>query len=143
MGLNVTHGDPFEANIHSTDFMPLVMEAHQGLATTVRISRCREIQVVIENRDNRPGDISVEMLLTDSVATGKPTLHLGQQRIMSSESNHFRIKLSRVEETLRFPIPSQSAIHKFDQITLVVTPDSARLEIGAKIAVRQFVFLAR
>ncbi len=140
---HVAQGDPLEVNIHSTDFTPLVMEAHQDIAPAVRISRCREIQVEIESRDNRPGDISVEMLLTDSIATGKPTLHLGRQRIISSEPNHFRIKLSPVEETLRFPIPSQSAIHKFDQITFVVTSDSARLETGAKIAIRQLLFLAR
>lgn len=140
---HVTHGDPLEAVIHSTNFMPLVMEAHEDLTPAVRISRCREIQVVIENRDNLPGNISVGMLLTDSVAAGKPTLYLGQQAIKSSEPNRFRIKLSPVEETLRFPVPSRSAVHEFDQITLVVNPDRSRLQIGAKIAFREFKFLPR
>jgi hypothetical protein len=71
------------------------------------------------------------------------SLYLGQQPIRSSEPDHFRIKLLPLEETLRFPIPSLSAMRRFDQITLIVTPDRARLEIGAKVAIRQFEILPR
>jgi hypothetical protein len=140
---HVAHGDPLEVNIHSTNFVPLLMEAHQNLATAIRISRCREIQVAIQNRDNRPGRISIGMQLTDSASAGKPTLYLGQQPILSSEPDHFRIKLSPVEETLSFSIPSQPTMHRFDQITLIVTPDRARVEIGAKVAIQQFEILPR
>lgn len=123
--------------------MPLVMQAHQVLDAAVRISRCREIQVVIENRDSQPGGISTEMLLTDSLVPGKPTLYLGRQPILSSESDQIRRNLSPVIETLRFPIPSRSSIHRFDQITLVVAPDRAHPDVGAKIALQQFKFLPR
>jgi hypothetical protein len=140
---HVAHGDPLKVNIHATDFMPLVMEAHQVLDAAVRISRCREIQVVIENRDSQPGGISAEMILTDSLAPGKPTLHLGRRPILSSESDQIRRNLSPVVETLRFPIPSRSSIHQFNQITLVVAPDSTHPEVGAKIALQQFKFLRR
>jgi hypothetical protein len=140
---HVAHGNTLDVNIHSTNLMPLKMEAHQNLATGIRISRCREISVVIENRDNRPGNIFVGMLLIDSASAGKMSLYLGQQPIRSSEPDHFRIKLLPLEETLRFPIPSLSAMRRFDQITLIVTPDRARLEIGAKVAIRQFEILPR
>jgi hypothetical protein len=140
---HVTHGDPLKADIRSTDFMPLVMEAHQELNPPIRISRCGEIQVIIENRDDRPGNISVGMLLTDSADTRRPPLYLGQHSITSNEPNQLRLKHSPVEENLRFSLPGHSAIHKFNQITVVVTPDGSRLEIGARIAVRQFMFLPR
>jgi hypothetical protein len=140
---HVAHGDPLEVNIHSTNFEPLLMEAHQNLATAIRITRCREIQVAIENRDNRPGLISIGMQLTDSTSAGKPTLYLGQQPILSSEPDHFRIKRSPVEETLLFSVPSHSTMHRFNQITLIVTPDRARVEIGAKVAIQQFEILPR
>jgi hypothetical protein len=123
--------------------MPLTMEAHQNLATGVHVSSCREIRVVIENRDNRPGNISVGMLLTDSASAEKISLYLGQQPIRSSEPGRFRMDRSPLEETLRFPIPNQSSMRQFDQITLIVTPDRARLEIGAKVAIRQFEILPR
>lgn len=140
---HVAQGDPLKVNIHATNFMPLVMQAHQVLDATVRISRCREIQVVIENRDSQPGGISAEMLLTDSLAPGKPTLSLGRQLILSSESDRVRRNLSPVIETLRFPIPSRSSIHRFDQITLVVGRDRTHPEVGAKVALQQFKFLPR
>jgi hypothetical protein len=75
--------------------------------------------------------------------TGKPTLYLGQQPILSSEPDHFRIKRSPVEETLLFSVPSHSTMHRFNQITLIVTPDRARVEIGAKVAIQQFEILPR
>jgi hypothetical protein len=34
-------------------------------------------------------------------------------------------------------------MRRFDQITLIVTPDRARVEIGAKVAIQQFEILPR
>jgi hypothetical protein len=47
------HGTPLGADIESKNSVPLIMEAHQVLGTAIPIARCREIQIDIENRDNR------------------------------------------------------------------------------------------
>jgi hypothetical protein len=77
---HVAHGNPLTLDIRSSDFVPLVMEAHHDLGTAIPLACCREIQVTIENNDNMPGGIALGMLLTDSTSLGKPTLYLGQQR---------------------------------------------------------------
>jgi hypothetical protein len=140
---HAARGSPLDVNIHSTDFLPIVMEAHQSLAAPMRLSRCREMQVLVENRDNQPGRIAIGVLLTDSAAHGKPTLFLGQQSLHSADPDRFALKLAPVEETLRFPIPARTTIRRFDEITLMVVPDSARVKIGARIAIEELQFLPR
>jgi hypothetical protein len=139
----LAHDSPLNVNVHATNFMPLTMEARQTLGTEIRVSTCREIQVTIANRDDRSGYIYVRMQLSDSEFPGRPSLDLGEQPIMSSEESHFRPNLSSIRETLHFPIPSRSALRRFDQIKLVFRPDRVHLEIGAKVAVQQFEFLSR
>ena len=47
------HGTPLGYEIESINSTPLMMEAHQTLGMAIPIARCREIQVEIENRDNK------------------------------------------------------------------------------------------
>ena len=60
------HGTPLTANIQSVNTLPLMMEAHQRLIGPVRLSRCGEIDVQIQNRDNLAGPLSIGLLLGDS-----------------------------------------------------------------------------
>jgi hypothetical protein len=140
---HVANGNPLDVNIHSENFMPLMMEANQNLATAIRTSRCREVQVAIENRDNWPGRIAIGVVLTDSASAGKPTLYLGQRPVVSSLPDHFTQKTAPVEETLRFPLPSRPAMRRFDEITLIVVTEVGHTETGARIAVQQLEFLPR
>jgi hypothetical protein len=132
------HGSPLAVDIHSTTFIPLTMEAHQTLAYPERIACCAAIQVAIENRDNRAGALSLAMVVTDRTARGRPSLYLGQQPIVSSEPDHFTVKSSSVNETLRFPVPAYSQLRRFDEITLVVISDPMRIDMGARIAIEKF-----
>jgi hypothetical protein len=138
---HVAHGTPLTLDIRSSDFVPLVMEAHQDLGTAIPLACCREIQVSIENNDNLPGAIALGVLLTDSTSIGKPTLYLGQQPVNSAEPGHFSFKSSPALEVLGFAIPRHPRIQQFDQITVIVFPDSVRARTGAKIAVTQFALL--
>jgi len=52
------HGTPLAIDIQSHNFIPLTMEAHQNLRAPIRLARCREIQVTLQNRDLRPGVIN-------------------------------------------------------------------------------------
>jgi hypothetical protein len=135
---HITHASPLAVDIHSTTYIPLTMEAHQPLSYPERLTCCAAIQVEIENRDNRAGEFALAMVLTNTSAPGRPSLYLGQRPIVSSQLDRFTMKSSSVRETLHFPIPSHSALRRFDEITLVVIPEPMRYDMGARIAIEQF-----
>ncbi len=140
---HITHGSPLAADIHSTTFIPLTMQAHQTISPPLRLSCCRAIQVQLENRDNRPGALAVALLLSDSASHNKTTLYLGQQPIVSSQPGHFAIKPAPVTETLSYQVPARVNIRQFDAIDLVVMSDMARLDKGSRIAIDQFALTPR
>jgi hypothetical protein len=119
------------------------MDAHQSLSTPVRIARCRKIEVEIENHDNTAGAISLALLLADGTAPHARTLYLGEQPIVSTESEHFSFKQSPVFETLSFPVPASGALRKFNQITVLVLPGIEHAFIAPKIAIAQFRLFPR
>lgn len=140
---HVVRGTPLAVNIHSNDFIPLLMEARQSLGSAIQLASCREIQVTIENHDNMPGRIALGVLLTDSTSIGKPTLYLDQQPVMSTEPDHFSVKSSPVEEVLRFAVPNHPRIDRFDEISVFFFPDTERARTGARIAIQEFELIPR
>jgi len=142
-GLNAhqTYGSPLAADIGANNHFPLTMEAVQRLNTPIRFAPYREIQVTIENRDNVPGPIALSVLLTDTATPGKPPLMLGGQPVLSSEPGQFALKSAPTEEVLRFSVPKNMTTHKFDEITVLFLPDVAHFQVGAKIAIQQFVMV--
>jgi hypothetical protein len=140
----VAHGDPLDKDIRSIGFVPLKMEAHQKLAQPVLLSCCGQVRVDVENYDNHPGEIAVEVLLTDSAAPKRgQTLYLGQQPILSSQPSRFAQKQDPVGETLNFDIPIQSPIRKFDEITVVFSSSFSRVQLGSKVAIDDFELMPR
>lgn len=136
------HGTPLAIDIHSNNFTPLTMEAHQNIGAPIRLARCREIQVTLENRDLRPGVINLAVLLTDSASPGKPTLYLGQQPVLTGQPGQ-SIDSSPVTQTLIFPIPIPAKIRNFDQITVMFLADGGHFDKAPKIAIQQFQLLPR
>jgi hypothetical protein len=136
-------GNPIAVNIEANNLIPLTMEAIQNLSSPIRLSRCREIQVAVENRDNLRGPIALGLLLTDASAPGKPSLSLGLQPVLSSEPAQFTIKSVPADEVLRFPIPDRAKIRKFDEITVLFLPDVEHFEVGPRIAIQEFALLPR
>jgi hypothetical protein len=149
------HGTPLGAEIRSINDLPLVMDAHQPLGSSIPIARCREIEVEIENHDDRPGSIAMAVLLSDTSAPGKPELYLGQQPIVPAELDRNSLDSALAVspapamndghslQTLRFPIPSAARIRNFNEITVMILPDAPNSLVGPKIAVRQFQLLPR
>lgn len=135
-------GTPLIYDFKSNNFMPLVMEAHQALGSTIPLARCREIQVDLLNGDNRPGVINLAVLLGHSSSPSKQ-LYLGQQAVLSSEPGQFGFKSTATPETLRFPIPSSGKLRGFDQITVMFLPDEANDDQGSKVAIQQFRLMPR
>lgn len=132
------HGTPLSVNLQSSNSFPLVMEAHQRLIGPVRLSRCGEIDVTIQNRDNLRGEISLGVLLADSTLPKKATLYLGRKDIQTSLPGFFYFKPSPVFETLRFAVPATGAIRKFDEITIMLLPEVEHSMVGPRIAIEQF-----
>jgi hypothetical protein len=130
-------------NIEANNFIPLNMEAVQNLATSIKLARCRELRVTVQNRDNMRGLIALGVELKDSSAPGKSSVSLGQQTILSSRPDQFAVKLAPVDEVLRFAVPSHAALHKFDQITVQYFPGPEHWQLGAKIAIDQFELVPR
>jgi hypothetical protein len=137
------HGTPIGEEIASLNSKPLIMDAHQTLGSAIPVARCREIQVEIENRDNRIGVVGLAVLLTDGASSKSPTLYLGQQSIVSTEPEHFSYKSEPVFETLRFSVPASAKMRRFDEITVMMLPDVDHALVGPKIAIKQFQLFPR
>jgi hypothetical protein len=137
------NGTPLGYEIESINSTPLVMDAHQALGAAIPVARCRQIQVEIENRDNRMGVIALAVLLTDAASPKNQVLYLGQQPVVSTEPEHFSFKSQPVFETLRFPVPASARIRRFDEITVMMLPDVEHAFVGPKIAIKQFQLFPR
>lgn len=138
----IVHGIPTRVDIHSTDWHPLLMEAHQNLGSSINLDCCQEMDLTITNADNRPGRIAIGVMLTDSTSPDKPSQYLGEKSIVSSEAPHFSMNRSPIEETLRFQIPS-GKIRRFDGITVVFLSAKERALGGAKVSIQQFTLIPR
>jgi hypothetical protein len=149
------HGTPLSAGIRSINDFPLVMDAHQTLGASIPIARCREIDVEIENHDNHPGSVAMAVLLSDGSAPGKPELYLGQQPIPAAEAGPGSIDSALPGElahsmsaegsmqTLHFAIPAAAKIRQFNEITVMMLPDTPHSHDAPKIAVREFQLMPR
>jgi hypothetical protein len=109
-----THADPLKANVRSTDRAPLLMDAHQYLASPIDLTCCREIQVVFRN-DATLGALAVALSLTDSQA--KRSQNLGIKPVTPTQRPGIP---SPTEETLVFSFPKSATITKFDAITVTL-----------------------
>lgn len=134
---HIAHGDPIAVNIRTNDWLPLVMEARQNLATPIGLSACRAIRVAIRNGDHRPGGIALGLLLTDSGAQGQPSIYLGAQPILSSRTP-LPVLAASADESLTFDIPPSGKLRHFDAITVLFFPDTERSTLGSRIAVQEF-----
>jgi len=136
-GKNVrsTKGDPLKVNVHSTDRLPLLMEAHQRLVEPIETARCEEMRVVVTN-DANLGAFAVGLSLADSGSKSKSALNLGTQHASLG-------KTGQAEETFVFPFPKRSALQKFDAITVTFLPDARHVTSGRKVAVERFVVIPR
>jgi hypothetical protein len=137
------HGNPLSVNIEANNSFPLMMEAHQRLIGPVRLSRCAEIDVEIQNRDNVRGPLSLGLVLADSGLPNRPSLFLGKKEIETSMPGFFYYKTAPAFETIRFAIPAAAPIRKFDEITVMLLPELEHSMIGPKVAIEEFELLPR
>jgi hypothetical protein len=133
--VQTTHADPLKANVRSTDRFPLLMDAHQYLASPIDLNCCREIQVVFRN-DANLGALAVALSLTDSQT--KRSQNLGIKLVTPTQ--HHGIPSSS-EETLVFSIPKSAATTKFDAITVTLVAAPTHATTGRRVAIERFVMI--
>ena len=138
---HVVHGDPMRVDIHSSDWHPLIMEAHQKLGASLPLTCCSGLQVIIKNGDNRPGNIALGLILTDSRSPGRLSEYLGRKAVVSSEAGHFSLNRSPVSEMLTFAIPAHASLREFDEITVAFLPARERSLGGEQIAILRFALV--
>jgi hypothetical protein len=83
------------------------------------------------------------VLLTDEESSPKRTVYLGQQPIVSTEPGNFFAKTTPVYETLRFAVPADAPLRKFNEITVMFLPDIEHTFLAPKIAIEQFELFPR
>jgi hypothetical protein len=135
------HGSPLKLAVKAENFIPLTFEAHQNLGSAIKLSRCREIQVEIDDRNAEPRRITMLVLLSDSTSPSKPGMSLGPQPVSANEPGH--ASSSPSFKTIRFVIPDRPSIRKFDEITVELIPDEEHSQVAPKLAIEQFELLPR
>lgn len=138
---HITRGSPTKISIHSTDWHPLIMEAHQRLSSPIDPRCCRELDLSILNADDRPGTIRIAVELIDSSSSEVRSEDLGVRPVRSSMPPEFSLNRPPTKEVMRYPIPANLAIRQFDEIEVIFLPSKERSLGGAEIAIRNFQLL--
>lgn len=138
------HGTPLAENIRASNALPLYMDAHQNLSAPVRVARCGEIQIELEDSGNASGPVAMAVLLGDSSAPPHtPAIYLGRQPVLSSEPGQPASNSAPARETLRFFLPTHATIRQFDQITVMFFPELGAFRTAPRIAIDQFILIPR
>jgi hypothetical protein len=138
---HVERGSPTDVDIHTTDWRPLIMKAHQQLAYPLDSRCCRELDLAILNADNRPGAIRIAVQLIDSTSSHTQSEALGVRAVRSSMPPEFSLNRPPTSEVLKYPIPAKSPIRHFNQIEVIFLPSPERSRGGSQIAIRNFQLL--
>jgi hypothetical protein len=123
----IRRGSASELSFHTTDGWPLEMEAHQKLDPPASVHCCSQIQLAIQNTDQYPGTVSLELILIDTTVPINKVQSLGTAAAGS--------------QILSFRIPRVTALQKFDEIKVVFHRAQVRADKSARIAIERFVLV--
>ena len=138
-----SRGDPASTSFKTTDFSPIAMEARENFGTSIDLSCCRSVELVISNGDRRPGTVAVELILVNTRFPGEPQQSLGICPVTSTQRWSSNDDKSPVTETLSFRLPPHTSIRSFDEATIRFQMRSPRERWSAKIAVLKFRLIPR
>lgn len=138
---HIAHGSPTKIEIHSADWHPLIMEAHQHLAASIDATCCRDLELSILNADNGPGEIRIAVVLIDSSSQHVESEDLGTQPVRSSMPPEFSLSRPPAQEVLEYPMPTGSEMRQFNEIEVIFLPSRERSLGGVQIAIQSFRLL--
>jgi hypothetical protein len=125
----IREGTPLELSFHTSNGTMLSMEARQRLGVPIELSCCGRLDVDIAQR-GQIAELLLKVTLTDSQT--KRNLELGMAPVGLNAS-----------ETLHYPIPSESAIQKFDEIRIVYRRKGMGYSRSISLAVERFQLIPR
>lgn len=140
---HVAHGNATDVTIRSSDWWPLLMQAHQNLGLPIDLNCCSEIDVAITNADTRPGVIALALRLTDSISVARSIRTLSDRTILSTAATQIPINRPPVKEILRFPIPHSASMCQFNQIDVLYHPAKDRARGAAKVSIQSFSLIPK
>lgn len=88
---HIAQGTPTRISIDSTGWHPLILEAHQRLASPIDPRCCRELDLSILNADNPLGAIRIAVELIDSSWPNVQREDLGVHPVRSSMPSEFNL----------------------------------------------------
>ena len=138
-----THGTPAKMGLHSSDWEPLLMEAHQDFSTPVNLDCCSGIQVEISNRDRYPRTVWLEVLLSDTSQPYESSLSLGERMVTSTQPWSDDENRPARSETLTFEIPAAPELRSFNELTIRFHLSLARAHSSARIAIDRFTLMPK
>ena len=125
----IRQGTPVELSFHTSNGTSMSMEARQKLASPIELSCCERLEIVIAQRGGF-AELFLKVTLIDSQA--KRSLELGAASVGLNAL-----------ETLRYSIPSESEMKKFDEIRVVYRPRFGVLSRSINLAVERFLLVPR
>ena len=128
----IRRGSASELSFHTTDGWPMEMEAHQKLDAPVSVHCCTQIQLAIQNTDQYPGTVSLELILIDTTVAMNLVRSLGTAAAGPPSPSL---------QVLSFRIPPITALQKFDEIKVVFHRAQLRADKSARIAIERFVLV--
>jgi len=135
-------GNPAKMGLRSSDYYPLVMEAHQLFTSPVDLGCCSQIQVVIKNADPGHDPIFIELAVTNTSLLQMPEQSLGIQRVRSQPPTDAAGETVPTEETLTFAVPAKPLVHDFDEM-IFRFHRNYRLGHSSRMAIEKLVFVPR
>jgi len=119
------------------------MEAHQNLGDLVDLSCCSRIEIAIRNADLYPPSVSLELVLVDNSSPGKNLESLGRTMVDSSHRLGIDENPLPKAEMLKFAIPPNGVLKRFDEVVVVFRLEGYRARSGAKIGIDHFTMVPR
>ena len=137
----VVQGSSLKATIRSTDWYPLIMEAHQRVGTPIDLNCCGAIDIVVQSADRRDGPVALELWVRGKNMPDGRGYYLGTATLPSSEMPAAMRgnEAAPIEERLSYVVPSRMEGVKFDEIAVEFRSPPSRWREGAKIGIEKFV----
>ena len=133
-------GKPTELLLRSEGWVPLEMVARQNLGRHFDLTCCARIEVEITNADAFPGTVSLELRVLDTGVSLRPEISLGLAMVQSMP-RWSPGGVGPPREMLRFRVPAQPTLRRFDELIVVFHRAPTRLTNSAKVSIERFVLM--
>jgi hypothetical protein len=132
-------GDPTSIRVTSEDFGALVMQARQKIGRSVDMHCCRWLDVVVNDDDQEPETVGMELILINSSVPERNSQTLGVEALTSRlRAPAGSLSSETKSSSFRFAMASHPAIRSFDEIVVWFHLEAPRSRQSASVSVQRF-----